>query len=152
MEIHYILKNSIKSIYKLKENIEIIISGININIKTELGSSNFYYNILSFMKINISDITDITDIKNNYIIINLNNQNESILKIQTELVKNNFINIFQNVKINDNCIEFPPDSIKNIEDLNTLEIPFFVENTDYYNVATVNKLELNIIFQIKIHI
>ena len=147
MEIHYILKNSIKSIYKLKENIEIIISGININIKTELGSSNFYYNILSFMKINISDITDITDIKNNYIIINLNNQNESILKIQTELVKNNFINIFQNVKINDNCIEFPPDSIKNIEDLNTLEIPFFIENTDYYNVATVNKLELNIIIK-----
>ena len=145
LEIHYILKNNIKTIYHIKENIQIIFSDINININAELISNNFYYNILSLIKLNISNINDISLLSNKYLIINLNNNNkDSILKLQTELAKKNFINNFNDIIIKDNIIEFPPNSIKNLNDLNNLEIPFFIENTNYYNTISENKIELNI--------
>ena len=147
MEIHYILKNSIKAIYKIKERVEFIISEINININAELCSNTFYYNILYILRINIHNLKEVSDISNKYIIMNLRNiknKEDSILKIQTELIKNNFNNKFHNVVINDNCIEFLPGSIKNIQDLDPLQIPFFIENTNYYNITNLIEIELKI--------
>ena len=134
IEIHYVLKNSIKAIYKIKEKIELIINEININIKAEIYSNNYYYNILSMMKINISNINDSLELNNKYIKIelnNMNNQGDSIMKVQTELANKELNKIFQGVLINDNCIEFPPGSIKNIQDLYTFQIPFFIENNTF---------------------
>ena len=53
-------------------------------------------------------------------------------------------NIFKNLIINDNSIIFPPDSIKNLNDINTIQIPFFIENTNYYDTTKENKIKLNI--------
>ena len=147
IEINYILNNSINAIYKIKEKIEFIISEININIKTELSSNNNFYNILSLMKVNISNIKESSEFNDKYIILNLNkinNNGDSILKIQTELAKNKLNKIFKDITINDNCIIFPPGSINNIQDLNTLEIPFFIENTNYYDISAKNNIELTI--------
>ena len=145
IEIHYLLKNSIKAKYKIKENIEFIISEININIKAELLTNNYYYNILSFIKITISNINESLELNKRYMKIelyNINNQGDSIMKIQTELAKNELNKIFQELIISDNSIEFPPGSIKNIKDLNTLEIPFFIENNNYYDAKKENKIKL----------
>ena len=145
VEIQYILKNLIKAVYHIKENIELIFNNANINIKAELCSNEYYFNILSILNLNISNITNISEINDKYLIINLNNINnngDSILKIQTELAKNNLNNIFKNIIIKDNNITLPPDSITDIKDLNTLEIPFFLENTDYYDITKESKIEL----------
>ena len=145
IEIHYLLKNSIKAKYKIKEKIEFIISEININIKAELLTNNYYYNILSFIKITLSNINESLELNKKYMKIelyNINNQGDSIMKIQTELAKNELNKIFQELIISDNSIEFPPGSIKNIKDLNTLEIPFFIENNNYYDAKKENKIKL----------
>lgn len=147
IEINFILNNEIKAIYKIKEKIEFIINEININIKAELCSNNNYYNILSLMKINLSNINEPSELSDKHISIelnNINNNGDSILKIQTELAKNNLSNIFKDIIINDNCIEFPSGSIKNIQDLNTLEIPFFIENTNYYTITSKINIEFNL--------
>ena len=147
IEINYILNNGIKAIYKIKEKIEFIINEININIAAELCSSNNYYNILSLMKINFSNINEASDLSNKYIILelnNINNNSDSILKIQTELAKNNLSHLFKDIIINDNYIEFPPGSINNINNLITLEIPLFIENTNYYMITSTINIELNI--------
>ena len=150
IEIQYILNNSIKGIYHIKEKIELIFSEMNINIDAELNSDNFYYNILSIMKINISNINDITELNNKYLLLNLNCVNykgNSILKIQTELAKNNLNNIFKEVIINENIIEFPPGTFKDLKDLNTIEIPFFIENTNYYDISSEINIELKLIIK-----
>ena len=147
IEIHYILENSIKAVYHLKENTQIFVNDSNININAELCSNEYYYNILSLLNLKISNITDLSEINDKYLIINLNNidnSESSILKIQTELLKKNLNNIFKNLIINDNSIIFPPDSIKNLNDINTIQIPFFIENTNYYDTTKENKIKLNI--------
>ena len=147
IEINFILNNEIKAIYKIKEKIEFIINEININIKAELCSNNNYYNILSLMKINLSNINEPSELSDKHISIelnNINNNGDSILKIQTELAKNNLSNIFKDIIINDNCIEFPSGSIKNIQDLNSLEIPFFIESTNYYTITSKINIEFNL--------
>ena len=143
-ELRYVLNNSIVTIYHLKEKIEIFFSDININIKSELDSS-FYYNILSTIKINILNIKDISELNDNNFIIYLNdgdkNNSNYFLQIHTEIMKQKYKDIFKEIIIDNNFIEFPAGSIKNIFDINNLEIPFFIENTDYY---TNNDTKINL--------
>ena len=143
-ELRYVLNNSIVAIYHLKEKIEIFFSDININIKSELDSS-FYYNILSTIKINILNIKDISELNDNNFIIYLNdgdkNNSNYFLQIHTEIMKQKYKDIFKEIIIDNNFIEFPAGSIKNIFDINNLEIPFFIENIDYY---TNNDTKINL--------
>ena len=164
VEIQYVLNNSIKAIYHIKEKIKLLFSELNINIKSEIYSSydspnienknnNFYYNILCMIKLHILNIADISELKNKTLFINFCNSkkenNDSILRIQTELLKNNLKTKIPDIIINDLSIEFPPNSIKNINDINSLEIPFVLENTNYYT-NTKNSIILKINIQEKI--
>ena len=157
IEIQYELNNSIKGIYHIKENIELIFNELNINIKSEIFSSydnsytknNFYYNILCKFKINIMNISDVNELKDKFLLIqifDLNKNDDSILKIQTELLKSFFKEKISEIIVDDLSIEFPPNSIKNINDINNLEIPFFFENTNYYtnNKKSSIKIKINI--------
>ena len=157
IEIQYELNNSIKGIYHIKENIELIFNELNINIKSEIFSSydnsytknNFYYNILCKFKINIMNISDVNELKDKSLLIqifDLNKNDDSILKIQTELLKSFFKEKISEIIVDDLSIEFPPNSIKNINDINNLEIPFFFENTNYYtnNKKSSIKIKINI--------
>ena len=56
-------------------------------------------------------------------------------------MKQKYKDIFKEIIIDNNFIEFPAGSIKNIFDINNLEIPFFIENTDYY---TNNDTKINL--------
>lgn len=158
VEIQYIMNNSLKGIYHVKEKIELIFSELNLNVKTEIypsydspniNNNNYYYNILSLIKINLSDISDISELKNKTLIIELKDStkenNDSILKIQTELFKSIMKQKIPEIIVNDLSIIFPPDSIHNINDIINLEIPFFYENTNYYsNIENRIEIKLNI--------
>ena len=146
IEIQYIMNNSLKAVYPIKEKIELIFSESNINIKSEIYSSydnpniennNFYYNVLCMIKLYISNISDISELKNKTLFIELLDSKienkDSILKIETELLKGILKPKIPEIKINDLSIEFPPNSIKNINDINNLQIPFILENTNYYS-------------------
>ena len=91
IEIQYELSNSIKGIYHIKENIELLFNELNLNIKTEIFSSydnpcnknNFYYNILCMVRINIMNISDISELENKSLLIQIidaNKNDDSILK------------------------------------------------------------------------
>ena len=161
------MNNSIKCIYHIKQKIDLLFSELNINIKAEMlpsygnASPNpspspspddnapkqiFYYNVLSMIKINLLNIKDISELKNKTIIIQITDDgksSDSILKIQSELLKSALKQKIPEIKINDLSIEFPPNSIKNIKDIENLEIPFFYENLNYYTQKK-NKIELTI--------
>ena len=152
VEIQYEMNNSIKGIYHIKQKIELLLSDLNINIKTEMHSSydnpnannKFYYNILSMIKIYISNISDISELKNKSLVIKLidvGNNSDSILKIQTELLKSALKQKIPDIIVNDLSIEFPPNSVKDIKDINNLNIPFFIENINYYSDKN-NKIEI----------
>ena len=159
-EIQFVMNNDIKGIYRVKENIEILFSELNINIKNEIYSSydspdikndNFYYNILCMIKVNILNVIDINELKNKAIlveIIDTEKNNDSILKIQTELLKSILKPKIPQIIINDLSIELPPNSINDINDINILDIPFFYENTNYYTNAK-NRIKIKITIQEK---
>lgn len=158
VEIQYIMNNSLKGIYHVKEKVKLIFSELNLNVKTEIYPSydspniynnNYYYNILSMIKINILNISDISELKNRVLIIELmdltKEKNDSILKIQTELFKTIMKTKFPEIIVNDLSIIFPPDSIHNINDIINLQIPFYYENTNYYsNVENKIEIKLNV--------
>ena len=157
IEIQYIMNNSLKGIYHVKEKIKLLFSELNINIKSEIYSSfdspdiqntNFYYNILCMIKLSILNISDISELKNKSLIIEIIDSaknDDSFLKIQTELLKSILKPKIPEIIVNDLSIEFPPNSIKNISDINNLEIPFFFENTNYYsNNKSRIKIKTNI--------
>ena len=158
VEIQYVLNNSIKGIYLIKEKIELLFSELNINIKTQIYSSydsqnnknnnNFYYNVLSMIKINILNISDISELKNKSILIeliDLAKNDDSILKIQSELFKSKIKSKIPEIIVNDLSIEFPPNSIQNLDDIINLEIPFFYENINYYtNDENKFKIKINV--------
>ena len=167
VEVQYEMNNSIKCIYHIKQKIDLLFSELNINIKAEMLPSYgnpspnpspspspddiapkqiFYYNVLSMIKINLLNIKDISELKNKTIIIQITDDgksSDSILKIQSELLKSALKQKIPEIKINDLSIEFPPNSIKNIKDIENLEIPFFYENLNYYTQKK-NKIELTI--------
>jgi hypothetical protein len=99
------------------------------------------------IKINILDISDISELKNRSLIIEImdstKNNNDSILKIQTELFKSIMKPKIPEIIVNDLSIIFPPDSIHNINDIINLQIPFFYENTNYYTNFE-NKIEIKL--------
>ena len=101
------------------------------------------------IKINILDISDISELKNRSLIIEImdstKNNNDSILKIQTELFKSIMKPKIPEIIVNDLSIIFPPDSIHNINDIINLQIPFFYENTNYYtNIENKIEIKLNV--------
>ena len=158
VEIQYIMNNSLKGIYHVKEKVELIFSELNLSVKTEIypsydspniDNNNYYYNILSMIKINIPEISDISELKNRSLIIEIKdltkNNNDSILKIQTELFKSILKSKIPEIIVNDLSIIFPPDSIHNIIDIINLQIPFFYENTNYYtNIENKIEIKLNV--------
>ena len=168
VEIQYEINNLVKVIYHTKQKIDLLFSEFNINIKTEIFSSYgnptlnpstcpddivpkniFYYNVLSTIKINISNIPDVSELKKKSIIIQIKDaekKGDSTLKIQMELLKSVLKQKIPEIIINDLSIEFPPNSIKDINDIKNIEIPFFYENLDYY-ANKKNKIEITIIIK-----
>ncbi len=168
VEIQYEINNLVKVIYHTKQKIDLLFSEFNINIKTEIFSSYsnptlnpstcpddivpkniFYYNVLSTIKINISNIPDVSELKKKSIIIQIKDaekKGDSTLKIQMELLKSMLKQKIPEIIINDLSIEFPPNSIKDINDIKNIEIPFFYENLDYY-ANKKNKIEITIIIK-----
>ena len=157
IEIQYAMNNAFKGIYHVKEKIKLLFSESNININSKIYSSfdspnaqnaNFYYNILCMLKVNILNISDISELKNKSLIIQIIDSaknDDSFLKIQTELFKSILKPKIPEIIIHDLSIEFPPNSIKNVSDINNLEIPFFFENTNYYsNNNCCIKIKINI--------
>ena len=157
VKIQYVMNNDIKGEYIVNENIDVLFSELNLNIKNEIycsydspdiNNNNFYYNILCMIKMNISNINDVNEIKNKTILIeifDIEKDCDSILKIQTEVLKSILKPKIPQVIINDLSIEFPPNSINNIKDINILDIPFFFENINYYvNNKNAIKIQMTI--------
>ena len=152
-QIKYIIKNSLCGLYHIKEDMKICINSIDMKISTQIYPSYdasdysndirnfFYYNVLSKIEINLSEVPNPSDLENKslkFIIEDLNKKHETILIIQTQVLKEKLVEKYPDVVIGDSSIEFPPGSLKDKEPLENLAIPFYVENTNFYNSDSIS--------------
>jgi hypothetical protein len=101
----------------------------------------FYYNVLSKIEINLIEVPSPSELGNKsikFIIEDLNKKHETILIIQTQVLKEKLIEKYPDAVIGDSSIEFPPGSLKDKEPLENLVIPFYVENTNFYNGDSIS--------------
>ena len=152
-QIKYIIKNSLCGLYHIKEDMKICINSIDMKISTQVYPSYdasdyskdtrnvFYYNVLSKIEINLLEVPNPSDLGNKslkFIIEDLNRKHETILITQTQVLKEKLIKKYPDVVIGDSSIEFPPGSLKDKEPLENLVIPFYVENTNFYNSDSIS--------------
>ena len=152
-QIKYIIKNSLCGLYHIKEDMKICINSIDMKISTQVYPSYdasdyskdtrnvFYYNVLSKIEINLLEVPNPSDLGNKslkFIIEDLNKKHETILITQTQVLKEKLIQKYPDVDIGDSSIEFPPGSLKDKEPLENLVIPFYVENTNFYNSDSIS--------------
>ena len=157
-EIKYIIKNSLCGIYHIKEEMKISINSIDMKISTQVypsyDSSDFendikykyYFNVLSKININIVDIPSTEDLANKsvkFIFENINKKNDGTLIIQTHVLKENLIQKYPDVIIDDYSVEFPPNSLKDKEKLENIIIPFYVENINFYDSGGAITIKIN---------
>ena len=146
-EIKYITKNSLYGIFHIKDDYKICLNSIDMKISTQIYPSyfesnfleeiknNFYFNVLSKIVINLTDIPSQEELNNKslkFIFEDINKKDENIFIIQTHLLKEKLTKIFPNVIIENSSIEFPAGSIKEKEKLENIIIPFYVENINFY--------------------
>ena len=147
-EIKYIIKNSLCGIYHIKEEIKISINSIDMKISTQVYPSydssdfdndtknNYYFNVLSKININITDIPPQEELENKsvkFIFEDINKKNDTTLVIQTHALKENLITKYPDAIIDNYSVEFPPNSLKDKEKLESIIIPFYVENINFYD-------------------
>ena len=105
------------------------------------------------IKINILNIYDISELKNKSLLIQITDStknDDTIPRIQAELLKSVMKPKIPEIIINDLSIEIPANSIKNINDINNLEIPFYFENINYYDyVNNQNSIKIKVNIQEK---
>jgi hypothetical protein len=152
-QIKYIVKNSLCGLYHIKEDMKICINSIDMKISTQVFPSYdasdysddtrnvFYYNVLSKIDINLLEVPNPSELENKslkFIIEDLNKKHETILIFQTQVLKEKLMEKYPDVVIEDSSIEFPPGSLKDKEPLENLVIPFYVENTNFYNSDSIS--------------
>ena len=152
-QIKYIIKNSLCGIYHIKEEMKICINSIDMKISTQVYPSYdasdysdetrnvFYYNVLTKININLQEVPNPSELDNKslkFIIEDLNKKPETILIIQTQVLKEKLIQKYPDATIGESSIEFPPGSLKDKEPLENLVIPFYVENTNFYNSDSIS--------------
>ena len=148
IEIQLNLKNGIVGSYKIENGLKLNVKSLDVEVissispcfdSPELKNGKFFYNILSLLNMNFKNFPskeelsdkilkiEITEFKNNNVKIKDNQMN-----IQKNILEEFFTT--KNIKliITKNSIEFPPNSINDESIFSNLNIPFYIENTNYF--------------------
>ena len=152
-QIKFIIKNSLCGIYHIKDDLKMCINCIDMKITTQVYPSydesdftqktknKFFFNVLSKININLIDVPSPEELNNKslkFIFEDINKKDDTSLIIQTLILKENLINAYPDIIIEDSSLEFPPGSIKEKGKLENIIIPFYVENTNFYSNGLIS--------------
>ena len=153
ISINFISKNNINFNYKIQKSFIFIIQNLNIEIDSKIfpsfinnnnnnlieNKNIFYYNTLFLLEINFKKLEEF---KENILQIELIPNEFQIHENKISFLKETFNNIL----ITENKIEFPENSINETNKNETIKIPFFIENLDFYsNSKKELKIKITII-------
>ena len=161
-QIKYIINNTLYGIYNIKQELKICFNSIEMKVSTHIFPSYdsseysknsikvFYYNTLSKINLDLTDLPDEENLKNKKLRIkfeDLSKKDDSKLIIQNLILKEELIKSYPDIIINDYSIEFTPDNLKGKDKLNVV-VPFYIENVNFYDNGMVSiRIKVEIIGQ-----
>ncbi len=148
IEIQLNLKNGILGSYKIENGLKLNVKSLDIEVissitpcfdSPELKEGKFFYNILSLLNMIFKNFPSTEELSDKILKIeitefksNRDKRKENQINIQKNILEEFFTS--KNIKLNitKNSIEFPPNSINDTSIFSNLNIPFYIENTNYF--------------------
>ena len=153
-EVHYFLKNSIYGIYNIKDEMKLCFNSMDMQVSTniypsfdcpkdfdEKSKDIFYYNVLSMIEINITNIPELSEFDDKTLkfqFFDISPKENDVLSIQHEVLNETIKKKYPGVIISKIGIEFPPGSLKDAEKLENIQVPFYIENNNFYSNGFTN--------------